>query len=71
MTIRCPNPECDAESDCDACLDSHLRHAHGLRYRDVFGPAPSSWLSVCASHETVPCQRLGAVDPSIRRGTPA
>jgi hypothetical protein len=67
MPMRCPNPECETETDCDACLDRHLRRAHGLRYRDVFGPAPSCWLGTCSHHEAVPRQRLGAVDDTLAR----
>lgn len=59
----CPSPECDATIDCDACLDAHLREVHDTTYGERFGPAPSTWLSLCTKHQGVPVQRMEAVEP--------
>lgn len=59
----CPSPNCETTCECDACLDKHLRQAHGTTYGERFGPAPSAWLDLCTSHEGLPVQRMEAVEP--------
>lgn len=62
MTTPCPCDGCESVYECDACLDQHLRRAHGTDYAQAYGRVPEAWMARCQTHRNVPAQRLGGVD---------
>lgn len=56
----CPDPGCADRFACDACLDEHLRRAHGASYGGLFGPAQAGLVVLCERHRDLPAGRLEA-----------
>ncbi|MGQ0537201.1 MAG: hypothetical protein ACT4PT_14155 [Methanobacteriota archaeon] len=49
--VRCPNPDCGAEFECDVCLASHLSSKYGVAFSDAFGgDMRLALVDVCDKH---------------------
>lgn len=68
--MDCPSDTCDVTTECDACLDAHLRQAHNTTYETVYGQAPNTWMSVCTRHARISAQRMGGIEPITTAPTP-
>jgi len=75
-TTICPNVDCQARFDCDACLHAHLLSNYAVGWADVFGKPQDAYVHFCARHAActpaVLAVKLGNIGhpPAVERALP-